>query len=164
MPVNRKTQQNMSGTSIVPKWSKYDSNVSPLPIMNTLLSDQTCLLPNASHDYLEVYWTHYLEVCRVAGAWRGGGACKKFLVIGSNSIPAMHLLPANRQATHLKCVRALTVAAIATAFSVDAKVLTNLHRRRYILLTKASVTNITEYEWTEWRHISVHVLTDPCGI
>jgi len=85
----------------------------------------------------------------VHGGGRGAGACKTFLVIGSNSIPAMHLLPANRQATHLKCVNALTVAAIATEFSVDSKVLTKLHRRRYILLTKASITNITEYERTE---------------
>jgi hypothetical protein len=122
-----------------------------------ITSSQTCLLPNASHDYLEVYWTHCLEVCRVAGAWREGvewgwgervraGACIKFLVTGSNGISTMHLLLANRQATHLQCVRTITVAATATEFSVDSQVFTNLHRRRYILLTKAAITNTTEYE------------------
>ena len=72
--------------------------------------------------------------------------CRKFLVIGSNTIPAMHLRGANRHATHMQCVHTLTVAATATEFSVDSKVFTNLHGRRYILLTKAAITNITEYE------------------
>jgi len=58
------------------------------------------------------------------------GACIKFLVTGSNSISAMHLLPANRKATHLQYVRTLTVAATSTEISLDSKVFSNLHCRR----------------------------------